>query len=163
VTEPDIETIHVGPISARLLIAPPPTQLRARLHLPYARPPKSLVGNSRAHWRQRSTDTQQVRTDVMRLAQQAGLHRLGRLEHITAELVWAPGDRRRRDADNLWPLLKVACDALARGPRRDWVGLELVPDDTPEHMTKLAPRIQPPPEKGMWLVLTLDFPKAGAA
>src|SRR5688572_29879118 len=83
--------------------------LRARLWLPYDRPPKSLVGNSRAHWRQRSADTQQVRGDVMRLAQNAGLHRLGPLKHITAELVWAPGDRRRRDADNLWPLLKVAC------------------------------------------------------
>lgn len=133
------------------------TSTRLELVLPYERPPKSLVGNSRAHWRQRSADTQQVRSDVMRIAQEAGLHRMGPYKHITVELVWAPGDRRRRDADNLWPLLKACCDALARGPRRDWIGLELVSDDTPEHMTKLAPRIEPPPAKGMWLTLTLEF------
>jgi crossover junction endodeoxyribonuclease RusA len=157
------EDLIVGPITAdRVAAGPICTSLRARLHLPYERPPKALAGNTRVHWRQRSADTQQVRSDVMRLAQQAGLHRLGRLKHVTAELVWAPGDKRRRDADNLWPLLKVCCDALARGPRRDWVGLELVPDDTPEHMTKLAPRIEPPPAKGMWLALTLDFPKDAA-
>jgi crossover junction endodeoxyribonuclease RusA len=151
------EDLIAGPITAAQLTAAVVHSVRVDLVLPYERPPKALVGNSRAHWRQRSADTQQVRTDVMSLARQAGLHFARGISHITVELVWAPGDRRRRDADNLWPLLKACCDALARGPRRDWVGLELVPDDTPEHMTKLAPRIQPPPAKGMWLVLTLDF------
>lgn len=136
--------------------------LLARLFLPYLRPPKSLVGNSRAHWRQRSADTHQVRDDVMRLAQQAHLDKLTDIRHVTVTLTWAPGDNRRRDADNLWPLLKVACDALARGPRRDWVGLELVPDDTPEHMTKMAPVIQPPPAQGMWLDLAFDYATASA-
>lgn len=153
--------IIVGPITADRLTYAIPTRLQCRLTLPYQRPPKALWGNTRVHWRQRSVDTQQVRSDVMRLAQGAGVHRLGPIGHVTVELVWAPGDRRRRDADNLWPLLKACCDALARGPRRDWTGLELVPDDTPEHMTKLAPRIEPPPAKGMWLVLGLDFQKAG--
>lgn len=125
-----------------------------RIGLPFDKPPAALVGNSRKHWRQRSADTHQVRTVVMMLAKQQGLDRI-RAEHVTAEFVWAPGNRLRRDADNLWPMLKVCCDALARGPRRDWVGLEIVPDDTPEHMTKLAPRIEPPPAKGMWLALTL--------
>jgi crossover junction endodeoxyribonuclease RusA len=142
------------PAFAVVLVA----SFRAKLYLPYGRPPKSLVGNSRAHWRRRSADTQQVRSDVMRLAQNAGLHRLGPIEHIAVELVWAPGDRRRRDADNLWPLLKASCDALARG-RRDWIGLDLVPDDTPAFMEKLAPRIEPPPAKGMWLLLTLTLAK----
>lgn len=157
------DDLIAGPITADRLTYAVQTGLRCRLPLPYDRPPKSLAGNSRAHWRQRSADTQQVRSDVMRLAEGAGIHRFGRIEHVTVELVWAPGDRRRRDADNLWPLLKACCDALARGPRRDWVGLELVPDDTPEHMTKLAPRIEPPPAKGMWLVLDLDFPKVEPA
>lgn len=122
--------------------------------LPFDRPPSALVGNSRAHWRRRSADTQQVRTVVAALARQHNLH-LAQPQHVTVELIWAPGDRRRRDADNLWPLLKACCDALARGPRRDWTGLDLVPDDTPEHMTKLAPRIDGPPAKGMWLAITL--------
>lgn len=135
---------------------PPATSMHARLILPYERPPKALTGNTRAHWRRRSADTQQVRSDVMRLAQQAGLHRLTGVRHVTVTLTWAPGDRRRRDADNLWPLLKSACDALAKG-RRDWTGLDLVPDDTPVYMEKHAPVILPPPAKGMWLDLVLDF------
>lgn len=151
------DDLIAGPITTDRLTVGVEHSVRVKLALPYDRPPKALVGNTRVHWRQRSADTQQVRTDVMQLARQAGLHFARGISHITVELVWAPGDRRRRDADNLWPLLKACCDALARGPRRDWVGLDLVLDDTPEHMTKLAPRIEPPPEKGMWLVLTLDF------
>lgn len=129
-----------------------------RLTLPYDRPPAALTANTRAHWRRRSADTQQVRADVVRLAQAAGMHRLLiPIVHVEAGLVWAPGDRRRRDADNLYPLAKACFDALARGPRGDWVGLDLVPDDTPDLFTKRAPRIEPPPAKGMWLdvVLTL--------
>lgn len=132
-----------------------PPVLRFELALPYEKPPPPLTGNSRSHWRARSTVTQQVRSDVQTLARQA---RIPVSTHLTVELVWAPGDRRRRDSDNLWPMLKVACDALARGPRKDWVGLELVPDDTPEHFTKMPPRIEPPPAKGMWLVVTAHGP-----
>jgi crossover junction endodeoxyribonuclease RusA len=133
------------------MTTPAPTH---RLALPYQRPPKGLYANVRAHWRQRAKDTDQVRADVTTIARQAGLHQLGPITHLVVQLMWAPGDKRRRDEDNLWPLLKVCCDALARGPRRDLVGLDLVPDDTPEHMTKLGPVILPPPaEPGMWLVV----------
>lgn len=125
------------------------------LTLPYERPPTSLHGNTRVHWSRRAKDSRQVRSDVALLARSA---RIPRSKHLTVELVWSPGDRRRRDADNLWPLLKVCCDALARG-RRDWVGLELVADDTPEFMTKKAPRIAEPSEireRGMWLLVTAE-------
>lgn len=131
-----------------------------RLDLPFARPPKALWGNTRVHWRQRSRDTRLVRETVLVVARSAGLHRLcdGRVKHVDVGLTWAPGDRRRRDADNLWPLMKVACDALARGPRRDWVGLEIVADDTPLFMTKRAPRIAGPPVlAGMWLDVVLTI------
>lgn len=129
-----------------------------RLTLPYDRPPAALTANNRAHWRRRSADTQQVRADVLRLAQVAGMHRiLIPIVHVEAGLVWAPGDRRRRDADNLYPLAKACFDALARGPRGDWVGLDLVPDDTPEWFTKRTPRIEPPPAKGMWLDVALTL------
>jgi len=41
-------------------------------------------------------------------------------------------------------------DALGRG-RKDWIGLDLVPDDTKEWMAKLTPAIIDPPARGMWL------------
>lgn len=127
-----------------------------RLPLPFERPPKALSANSRVHYHARSTATRMVRQTVVVLAKAQGLH-LIQAEHITARLSWAPGDRRRRDADNLFPLLKACCDALARGPRRDWIGLEIVPDDTPRYFTKLTPRIIPPPTRGMWLELGLEL------
>lgn len=110
----------------------------------------TLRGNARpGHWAIRHRAVKQVIEDVVLLA------RLGRIpagEHITVQLLWAPGDRRRADVDNLVALQKVMCDALARG-RKDLPGLHLVPDDTPEHMTKRMPEILPPPACGLWLLV----------
>lgn len=131
-----------------------PADFFARIVLPFERPPAALVGNSRAHWRRRSADTRLVRETVAVLA--GKLRHEKPAAHITVALTWAPGDRRRRDADNLWPMLKSCCDALARG-RKDWAGLDLVPDDTPQWMDKRAPVIAPPPAKGMWLDLSISF------
>src|SRR4051812_13614507 len=78
--------------------------------------PTGLSGNSRrATSRPKAASTQMVRADVTQLARAAGLHHIHGVEHATVEHVWAPGDPRRRDEDNLYPLLKVGCDALARG------------------------------------------------
>lgn len=135
-------------------------ELHVRLRLPYPRPPRGLAGNARVHWSVKARDTRQVRSDVVNLAKAAGLHRYqpGEVEHVTLQLVWAPGDRRRRDEDNLNPLVKVVADALARGPRADWVGLDVVPDDTPEYMTRHRPLIlAPPAPAGMWVDLRLRF------
>lgn len=146
---------------AALIIAPG-SDLFVRLRLPYVRPPAALWGNSRSHWRRRSVDTRQVRGTVLALAQSQRLHRLDReVEHVTVGLTWAPGDKRRRDADNLWPLLKVVSDAIARG-RKDWVGLDLVADDTPRWMDKRAPVLAPPPAVGMWLDLSIRYRQATA-
>lgn len=118
-----------------------------RLDFPWPRPP--LTANQRLHYMARSQKTRMVRETTMLLARAAQIP-AGR--HITVCLYWAPGDRRRRDADNLVPTLKACADALARGRRRDWVGLELVPDDTPAYMEKLMPVIVPPPAvPGLWL------------
>lgn len=154
-----IEDLEIGKVAVGNLSASVATGVHCRLDLPYERPPASLWANTRSHWRRRSAETAKLRADVLLVARSAGLHRWceGQVRHVTAALVWAPGDRRRRDEDNLAPMQKVCCDALARGPRRDWIGLELVPDDTREHFTKLAPRIDPPPAKGMWLELLLEF------
>ncbi len=158
------ETLHIGRITVADIADPIPTSALVRLDLPYQRPPASLWGNTRSHWRARSRDARQVRTDVVTVATAAGLHHLcdGRVSHVTAQLVWAPGDRRRRDDDNLAGMQKVVCDAIARGPRADLIGLQLVPDDTREHFRKLEPLILPPPEPaGMWLNLHLMFHPTG--
>lgn len=126
-----------------------------RIRLPYTSPPMSLRLNSRPHWAQRAKDTREVRTAVARLARYA---RIPKSTHLTVQLLWAPGDNRRRDNENFAPMFKSCCDALARG-RKDWIGLELVPDDTPRYMTKLRERILTKDEcseVGMWLVITTD-------
>lgn len=136
-----------------------------RLALPYARPPVALAGNARVHWRPEARAKAEVRKDVTTLARSAGLHRYlpGEIEHVTAQLVWAPGDRRKRDSDNLWKLFKISCDAIAKGPRADLVGLSVVPDDDPQWFTKREPVILPPPApKGMWLELVLRLAKVPA-
>lgn len=127
-----------------------------RIDLPYQRPPAGLTGNTRVHWRDKAAHTAMVRRDVATLARAAGIPRADRLK---VELFWSPGDRRRRDEDNLAPLLKVVCDALSRG-RKDWTGLELVPDDTHRFMDKPMPRILTPeesPVRGMWLTVTTSY------
>lgn len=135
--------------------------LHFQLDLPYGRPPDALWGNRRgrnAHWGSQSAASKHVRRDVMLLGRTA---KIPQSEHLHVVLTWAPGDRRRRDADNMWPFLKACCDGLARGKHTDkhtgantLIGLDLVPDDTPQYMTKHAPRIMTPddfPGKGMWL------------
>lgn len=108
-----------------------------------------LKGNARyQHYAQRHLAVKQVIQDVSAAATKAGLRPC---EHLTVQLVWAPGDNRRADDDNLWNLQKVCCDGLARG-RKDLPGLQLVPDDTRQWMEKLAPRIdRPPVPAGLWL------------
>jgi crossover junction endodeoxyribonuclease RusA len=118
---------------------------------PKAQPCEPLNANTTYHRYERASRVRLVREAVLIRAKQA---RIPSGTHVTVGLHYAPGDNRRRDADNLWPTLKAACDALARGPRRDWVGLELVPDDTPEYMTKLAPKIHPGKGKRrLWLTV----------
>jgi crossover junction endodeoxyribonuclease RusA len=139
--------------------------LALRLPLPYARPLPALSANWRGHWSSRASATRQVRADVLALARQAGLHRYqpGDVEHVTVQVVWAPGDNRRRDSGNLAPFVKAAVDGIARGPRKDWVGLDLVPDDTPEFLTDQGAVILPPPAPpGMWIDLQLRLAPGAA-
>ncbi len=113
----------------------------------------TLRGNARpGHWAIRHRAVKQVIHDVVTLAR---ANRVQAGQHLTVQLVWAPGDRRRADVDNLVALQKVMCDALSRG-RKDLPGLHLVPDDTPAYMTKLMPEILPPPANGLWLNVKVD-------
>lgn len=133
-----------------------------RLPLPYTTPPRGLYANVRSHWSARSRDSRAARENVSTVAKAAGLHLLPEVRHIVVRLSWAPGDRRRRDAGNLFPFSKALIDGLT--PERTvirrtqagvkishFVGIGLVPDDTPVWVTELAPVLIPPPERGMWL------------
>jgi crossover junction endodeoxyribonuclease RusA len=110
-----------------------------------------LTANQRLHFLHVRRRTRDIREAVATIARGK---KIPSAQHLTVQLHYAPGDNRRRDSDNLYPTFKAACDALARGPRKDWVGLELVPDDTPEYMTKLAPVIHPGKgDRRLWLTI----------
>ena len=106
------------------------------LQLSYERPPKGLSANWRGHWATKSRSTAEVRALVKHLARAAGIRPMGRMQ---VELVWVVSDHRRRDEDNIYPLLKACADGLAADKG---VSARLVPDDTPEWCVKRAPRIE---------------------
>jgi len=110
--------------------------------LPYPRPP--LHANQRLHWRAHHRLRSEVTVAARWLIR---AQRIGRLQRCSAALHYAPPDRRRRDADNLVPTLKVVCDALV---------LEgVVADDTPDLMHKPMPVIEEPANPArLWLVVT---------
>ena len=97
--------------------------------LPWKRPLLSM--NDRKHWRERARITKQIRETTKLLAWgiPAGHDR------IEIGLHYRPRDRRRRDSDNLVPILKACADGL--------VDAGIVRDDTPDLMTKLMPVIHP--------------------
>lgn len=99
------------------------------LELPYEKPPLSM--NDRLHWRKKAAITASIREVTHTLARQAKVP-TGR-GRVTVCLHYRPRDNRRRDADNLMPVLKAACDGL--------VDYGLTADDTPELMQKLMPVI----------------------
>ncbi len=102
--------------------------------------------NKRMHWAPKSRITREIRTKAWLLAKQAKVPT--GCDHVTVCLHYRPKDRRKRDEDNLVPVLKAACDGL--------VDAGIVPDDTPQFMQKLMPVIHPA-EKGrdgsLWLTI----------
>ena len=100
------------------------------------RAPKGLSMNDRAHWRTKNRSTQDVRRHVSR---EAVVQQIPKCGHLTVELVWIVGDRRERDDDNLAPFAKAIYDGLASNKG---ISAQLVPDDTPQFITKKAPRIE---------------------
>lgn len=101
------------------------------LTFPWERPP--LNANQRLHWAKKASLTKNIRESARLWARKLPKAQ----EHITVQLVWVVTDRRRRDSDNIYPTFKAMCDGL--------VDAGIVPDDTPEYMTKLAPIIRHEP------------------
>lgn len=114
--------------------------MRWVLHLPYPRPPKGLSANDRAHWATKARATAEVRNLVVALARQA---RIPQLQRVQVEVVWVVSDKRRRDSDNAAPFAKSIFDAIGADKG---VSARIVPDDAPEFMTKLMPRIEYRPD-----------------
>lgn len=97
---------------------------------PWPKPP--ISSNHRYHWAAKAKLVKQVRAHAKF---SAGLFLPRKLKHVTVEMVWTVPDKRRRDgADNIVDTLKPWCDGM--------VDAGIVPDDTPQWMTKLMPRIE---------------------
>jgi len=116
------------------------------IDLPYTKPPLSM--NDRKHHMARARLTRQIRSTTAWLAKQVKVPTGA--ERASVCLHYRPRDNRRRDSDNLMPVLKAACDGL--------VDHGLVPDDTPDLMAKAMPVIHPA-EKGsegsLWLTISI--------
>ncbi|MGW1740466.1 hypothetical protein ACWCPQ_16840 [Nocardia sp. NPDC001965] len=146
----------------------------AVLPLPYVTPPLSLndSGATRGAMFAKARKRKKVREDVCRLAALAYLPR--DVAHVTVQLHYRPATNHRRDTDNLVATLKPAADALAAGrPARTTgngrkipalVGYGMVPDDTPQWMSKPEPiihRAEPGKAGRLWLEITwTDNPAA---
>ena len=118
------------------------------VHLPWSAPP--LTMNGREHWRVKAKVTAMIRNAACFVVTHNDLPK--GLERITVEMVYRPRDNRRRDADNLVSTFKACCDGI--------VDAGVVPDDTPDLMVKLMPRIVPA-AKGQPGALWLEISEAG--
>lgn len=154
---------QLGPIEAhqRVYGSPEPDRVQRILELPWTAVPLSMndSGASRRAMFAKAAKIRKVRETIGALAEAAELPR--GLRHVAVQLHYRPRDRTRRDTDNLVATLKPICDALAAGTRKH-PGYGLVPDDTPEFMSKPEPRLHPA-EKGkpgaMWLEISwIDHP-----
>jgi Holliday junction resolvase RusA-like endonuclease len=111
--------------------------------LPWTNPP--LSGNrTRGNPHARAKEVEQAKGQARWAVRAARLPKLAGAE-IT--LAFRVADKRRRDADNLAPTLKVCQDAL--------VLEEVIPDDSWVHIPSATCRIHPPSAEGpaMWLAI----------
>ena len=111
-------------------------------------PKRPLTTNVRLHWRRRAECVKTIREIVAVRAR--SVVRIPPQEHITVQLRFSPGDKRRRDAPNLTATQKPAVDGL--------VDAGIVPDDTARYVTELMPVLVPsaPRERRLWLVVQSD-------
>ncbi len=134
------------------------------IELPWTRPLLSMNdrGWSKGAAMAKAAKIREIRETTVALAIHADLPR--GLPYVTVQLHYQPRDRRRRDTDNLLATGKPIFDGLAAGTKKA-PGYGLVPDDTPEFMSKPEPIIHPP-VKGeggrMWLEITYNAKEEAA-
>lgn len=120
----------------------------------FPQPAALLNMNDREHWRPRSAKVRNWRATTWAWALKA--HRAtGTVGHFAPSFVMLTidvPDKRRRDAANLTPCTKACVDGL--------VDAELWPDDTPDWVTTLEPRLRHSPDR---LVTIHIWPRDGAA
>jgi crossover junction endodeoxyribonuclease RusA len=107
------------------------------IRLPWTSVP--LSANGREHWRAKAKVTADIRNTVAKLVNLSEFTANPIGQNLACCEVWLdywPRDKRRRDADNLFPTYKAACDGL--------VTARVVADDTPGLMVKHIPRIFAP-------------------
>ncbi|ALJ22076.1 hypothetical protein AOA12_20155 [Microbacterium sp. No. 7] len=120
--------------------------------LPYPRPPDGLSANSRTHWRVKARATAEVRNLVVALTRS---HRVPKMQRCEVQIVWVVTDRRKRDTDGPDPFCKAIYDAI--GSDRG-ISAHIVPDDSPEWMSKPRLRIEyRPGEKARFEVTIRDI------
>lgn len=110
-----------------------------RIDLPWSSPP--LSANQRMHWAPKARTVQEVRRTTWALARNT---KPPRADRLVITLHYRPKDRRRRDAHNLYPMVKACVDGL--------VDAGVVPDDDTEHVSTPEPVIHPPNgQPAIWL------------
>lgn len=117
-----------------------------KILLPWTTPP--VHANQRHHWSEAWLARRDARNTTTWLIHS---HRIPPQPHITVGLQWAPPTNRRRDGgENLAPLLKACIDGI--------VNARVVPDDTPDYVTRLMPELLPVDKEnpGMWLTITWE-------
>jgi hypothetical protein len=120
------------------------------LALPWREPPLHL--NQRLAWQVERPIVATVRDTTRLLVKRA---RIPRLIHAEVRLVWTVPDRRVRDVENPVPTLKACCDGMTDTSHGGIRLLGIVPDDSPEWMTKHMPEISYRRGcKGLALVIT---------
>lgn len=100
-----------------------------RVRLPWDKPP--LSENGRYHHQQKNRIAQEIRHTIGWYLRAAKAPK--KVEHVELTLTWFPATNRRRDEDNLVSTLKPLADGVA--------DYGMVPDDTPNWMTKNMPKI----------------------
>lgn len=113
------------------------------LHL--GKPP--LTHNQRLHWREKAKRVASVREAAAWRAKEARIPR--GCQHIVAQLHYATGDNRLRDAPNLTATSKPAIDGL--------VDAGIVADDHDGYVSEVMPEIHTGPGKRrLWLTVQIN-------
>lgn len=107
---------------------------------------KPMSMNDRLHWAEKGRQTKEIRDAVHMLCRSK---RVPKCQKISVHLVWFPGPLiRRRDPLNLVATLKAVEDGVVQAG--------VVPDDTPEFVTSVMPRIGVSPVPKGQIYVTIE-------